>query len=206
MNRTAIERDHTPDADSQRCPVQAVLGRGFCPVVGLFVLLIWCSAAALAQNASQPTNSTTPLSIHATHLLGFEGAKSNCSGTLSIRDNALQFQKNGKPAVQIKIASIHDVFLGEQSKQVGGTPMTMGKVAAPFGGGRVVSLFAHKKYDTVTLAYVDADGGIHGAIFQLNKGQGEVLGNELASQGVHVGPGEDEPTKQNTAEVTGENK
>ena len=206
MNCTAVERNHTPDADSQGCPVKALLGRRFFPVVGLFILLIWCSAAALAENASQPTNSTTPLSIHATHLLGFEGAKSNSSGTLSIQDNALQFQKNGTPAVQIKIVSIHDVFLGEQSKQVGGTPVTMGKVAAPFGGGRVVSLFAHKKYDTLTLEYVDAEGGIHGAIFQLDKGQGEVMGNELASRGVHVSPGEDEPTKQNTAEVTGENK
>ena len=33
--------------------------------------------------------------------------------------------------------------------------MKLGKAAAPFGGGRVVSLFAHKKYDTLTLEYVD---------------------------------------------------
>ena len=46
------------------------------------------------------------------------------------------------------MAAVQDVFLGEQSKQVGGVPMTLGKAAAPFGGGRVVSLFAHKKYDT----------------------------------------------------------
>ena len=63
--------------------------------------------------------------------------------------------------------------------------MTLGKAATPFGGGRVVSLFAHKKYDTLTLVYADANGGIHGAIFQLNKGQGEVLRNELVAKG-HV--------------------
>ena len=33
--------------------------------------------------------------------------------------------------------------------------MKIGKAAAPYGGGRVVSLFAHKKYDTLTLEYVD---------------------------------------------------
>jgi len=48
--------------------------------------------------------------------------------------------------------------------------MTLGEAAAPFGGGRVVSLFAHKKYDTLSLEYVDTDGGIHGAIFQPKEG------------------------------------
>ena len=46
--------------------------------------------------------------------------------------------------------------------------MKIGKAAAPYGGGRVVSLFAHKKYDTLTLEYVDVDGGVHGAIFQVS--------------------------------------
>ena len=39
---------------------------------------------------------------------------------------------------------------------MGGLPLTLGEAAAPYGGGRVVSLFAHKKYDTLTLEYVDA--------------------------------------------------
>ena len=62
--------------------------------------------------------------------------------------------------------------------------MKIGKAAAPYGGGRVVSLFAHKKYDTLTLEYVDSDGGVHGAIFQVNKGQGELVRNELVARGV----------------------
>jgi hypothetical protein len=53
--------------------------------------------------------------------------------------------------------------------------MTVGKVAAPYGGGRVVSLFSHKKYDTLTVEYVDDNGGLHGAIFQLTKGQAQAL-------------------------------
>ncbi len=112
------------------------------------LILLWCSAAALAQSAGQSANSTTPVNIRATHLLGFESAKSNANGTLSIQEDALQFQKDGKPTEQVEIASVQDIFLGEQSKQVGGTAMTLGKAAVPFGGGRAVSLFAHKKYDT----------------------------------------------------------
>ena len=85
----------------------------------------------------------------------------------------LRFEQDAKPAAEVKIASVQGVFLGSESKQVGGTPMKIGKAAAPFGSGRVVSLFAHKKYDTLTVEYVDADGGVHGAIFQVKEGQAE---------------------------------
>ena len=196
MNRTVVPWEHTPHA-------HFLIPRR---VLACLILFTWCSVAALAQNASQPTNLTAPFSARVTHLLGFEGAPTNTNGTLSIQDSVLQFQKGGKPAVGVKIASVQDVFLGEQSKQVGGLPMTLGKAAAPYGGGRVVSLFAHKKYDTLTLEYVDANGGIHGAIFQLNKGQGEALRNELVARGAHVSQSEDEATKQSTAEVPSENK
>src|SRR5262249_7052650 len=135
-----------------------------------------------------------------------ESAPSNANGTLAIQGSVLQFQKNDRAPVQIEIASIQDVVLGEQSRQVGGVPMTLGKAAAPFGGGRVVSLFSHKKYDTLALEYVDANGGVHGAIFQLKKGQGEVLRNELMAKGAHVSHGEDKLPKPDTTEVRNEGK
>ena len=196
MNLTVVQWEHPPD------------GHLLMPhrILALLILFIWCSVPAVAQNAGQQTNLTASFSTRVTHLLGFAGAKNNANGTLSIQDSALQFQKDGKPTVEVKIASVQDVSLGEQSTQVGGVPMTLGKAAVPFGGGRVVSLFAHKKYDTLTLEYVDANGGIHGAIFQLNKGQGEALRNELVARGAHVSQSEGEATKQSTAEVPNENK
>jgi hypothetical protein len=139
------------------------------------------------------------------HLMGFAGAPRNANGTLSIEADAIRFQKSGKSAVQVNIASIQDVFLGDQSREVGGVPMTLGKAAVPFGGGRAVSLFAHKKYDTVTLEYVDIDGGLHGAIFELKKGQGEVLRNELVARGARLSGEQGASTKQK-AEVSNENK
>ena len=138
----------------------------------LSTVLLCCSLTAPAQKITQPGDTSEPFSIRATHLLGFANARNNSTGTLSVQDDSLQFQQNGKPGAQVKIASVRDVFLGGESKQVGGLPMTLGKAAAPFGGGRVVSLFAHKKYDTLSLEYVDADEGIHGAIFQLTEGTG----------------------------------
>src|SRR5579862_9389711 len=114
------------------------------------VLLCW-SLTAPAQKITQPGASSAPFSTRATHLLGFANARNNSSGILSVQDDSLQFQQNGKPVAQVKIGSVRGVFLGGESKQLGGLPMTLGKTAAPFGGGRVVSLFAHKKYDTLSL-------------------------------------------------------
>jgi hypothetical protein len=125
---------------------------------------------------------------------------------LSVQDDSLQFQQNGKPGAEVKISLVREVFLGDESRQVGGLPMTLGKAAAPFGGGRVVSLFAHKKYDTVALEYVDADGGIHGAIFQLAKGQGELVKNELIAHGVTNSSRQDQSTKESAKETNHENK
>ena len=125
---------------------------------------------------------------------------------LSIQNNALRFQKHGDPGAQVKLTSVRALFLGEESKQVGGLPVKLGKAAVPYGGGRVISLFAHKKYDTLTLEYIDKDGGVHGAIFEVTKGQGEVVRNELVARGVPSSSGEDQATKQSTSEVTHANK
>jgi len=53
---------------------------------------------------------------------------------------------------------------------------------------------------------VDADGGIHGAIFQLTKGQGELVKNELIAQGATISSRQDQATKENAAEAKHENK
>jgi hypothetical protein len=178
-------------------------GRAF---ISLCELVLCSSLGALAQSTAPTLKANPPFSIRATHLLGLPNTKSNCKGTLSTQDNVLRFQQNGKPVAQVDIASVRDVFLGEESMQVGGVPMKIGKAAAPFGGGRVVSLFAHKKYDTLTLEYVDSNGGLHGAIFQLEKGQGELMRNELVARGVSSSSGQDQLTKQSTSEVTHEAK
>jgi hypothetical protein len=194
MNYFVVARNHRDDYSTGRL------------VVRLFALLISCSLIVLAQNTAERDDGSAPFSVRATHLLGFENAKSNCSGTLSVQDNFLQFQQTGKTSAHINIGSVRDVFLGEENRQVGGLPLTLGKAAAPYGGGRVVSLFSHKKYDTLTLEYVDSDGGIHGAIFQLAKRQGELVKNELIAQGVTINSRQDQSTKESAAEAKHENK
>lgn len=175
-------------------------------ILWLSTVLLCCGVTAPAQKITQLGNTSASYSVRATHLLGFANARNNNTGILSVQDDSLQFQQNGKPSAQVKIGSVRDVFLGDESKQVGGLPMTLGKAAAPFGGGRVVSLFAHKKYDTLSLEYVDADGGIHGAIFQLKKGQGELVQKELIAQGVTISSHHIQSPKQGAAEVGHEDK
>jgi hypothetical protein len=132
--------------------------------------------------------------------------KKNANGELSIQDGYLRFQKSENSSAQILVGSIQDLTVGEQDRQVGGIPMMLAKTAAPYEGGRVISLFSHKKYDTVTLQYVDPNGGLHGAIFQLKKGEGQVLRSELETAGAHIARLEDETPKGRTQETRNEVK
>lgn len=182
MNRTTVPWYRTPD-------IQYLVRR---TILASLIISVWLVAIAFTQATTQATASSKPLSIRVTHLLGFDTAPNNANGTLSIQGDALQFQKDGKAAEQVKIVAIGNIFIDEQDTQVGGVPMTLAKTAAPFGGGRVVSLFAHKKYDTLAFEYVDPKGGIHGAIFQMDKGQAEVVKKELVTKGASVNHNEKE--------------
>jgi hypothetical protein len=144
--------------------------------------------------------------IRVTHVLGLEGVSNNAVGNFSVQENALQFHRGEEVAAQISATSIVNVSLGEQDKQVGGIPMTLGKAATPFGGGRVVSLFSHKKYDTLTVEYLDTNGGMHGAIFQLEKGKAQVIRDALVADGAHVAQAENHAATVSVGELKNENK
>ena len=150
--------------------------------------LVMCSRSALiGQNqGATDTPNTGTAALRVTHILGFEGISSNAAGDLFIQGDALRFRKTQGVQAQIATGLIQNVTVGEQDRQVGGVPMTLARSATPYGGGRVVALFSHKKFATVTLEYRDLNGGFHGAIFQLNKGEGKVLVSELEAKGVQV--------------------
>jgi hypothetical protein len=131
---------------------------------------------------------TAPLGpiLRARAVLGLQGIANNSMGELSIQDDVFVYSRREGPTVRMPLSAIQGAFLSQEDKQVGGMPMAMGRAAAPYGGGRVIGLFAHKKYDFMTLEYFDSNGGFHGAIYQLNKGKGQVLADELSAKGVHV--------------------
>jgi hypothetical protein len=146
-----------------------------------------CFAASLiAQNVDHVRTATSISVLRARAILGLEGVAKDSLGDLSIQDDAFVFSPREGPTVRVPLSAIQGAFLSQEDKQVGGTPMALGRAATPFGGGRVIGMLAHKKYDFVTLEYVDSNGGFHGTIYQLNKGQGQVFADKLGAKGVHV--------------------
>ena len=131
------------------------------------------------------TASSSPV-LRARAVLGLQGVANNSMGELSIQDDVFVYSRREGPTVRMPLSAIQGVFLSQEDKQVGGMPLAMGRAAAPYGGGRVIGLFAHKKYDFMTLEYFDSNGGFHGAIYQIDKGQGQVLADKLGAKGVHV--------------------
>jgi hypothetical protein len=153
-----------------------------------------------AKGQSQPENSIVGARIYVTHVLGFQDVRRNVSGELSILDDDLRFQRDKAPVAQVSVTSIQNISLGEQDKQIGGVPLMLGKAAVPYGGGRMVSLFSHKKYDSLTIEYLDSSGGFHGAIFRLAKGQGEIFKSALMEHGAHIRQSETPASLQSTTE------
>jgi hypothetical protein len=177
-----------------------------CRILACLTVAICGRTALMAQNQDPADTSNAAATLRVTHVLHFESVSSNAQGDLSIQGNDLLFQKKQGSPAQVPIGSIQDVTIGQEDKQVGGVPLTVVKTAAPYGGGRVMSLFSHKKFDTVTVEYLDSNGGFHGAIFQLNKGQGQVLGGEFQAKGVRVSLPAPAPSKQGTQESKNEPK
>jgi hypothetical protein len=119
-------------------------------------------AGLLAKPAAAQNTSTFPDSKS---VLGLEGVKHGASGVLSVQDGNLEFT-SGKKKVDVPASSITEVMTGKDTERtIGGVVGTL-SMFAPYGGGRFLSLFRNK-IDTLSVEYVDASGGIHGAVFTM---------------------------------------
>jgi hypothetical protein len=129
-----------------------------------------------AQEASGP--------VKAVQLIGLTGVKENAKGTLKVEGGNLHFVR-GKANADVSATSIQDVVTGgDTEKAVGKTIGTL-SMAAPYGGGRFLSLF-RKKIDTLTIQSRNADGALHGAIFTVPVGSADAIKTELVAQGAHT--------------------
>ena len=123
-------------------------------------------------------------SVKAVQLTGLKGVKDNTKGTLSVESGNLHFV-HGKENSDVSATSIQDVVTGGDSREsVGKTVGIMG-MAAPYGGGRVLSLF-RTRIDTLTVEYRDPDGGLHGVIFTMSAGTADAIKKGLVAQGAHT--------------------
>jgi hypothetical protein len=154
-------------------------------VAALAVVLVARASPVFSQQpavAQAPQNTSIP---DVECVIGLETFKPNTKGTLSLLPTGLEFA-TGKNKADITTASIQDIFTGEESRQdVSGTAGTVAKLAIPYGGGRIVSLFSHG-VELLTVDYVDSNGGFHGTIFVLPPGKATELRNQLIAQGANV--------------------
>jgi hypothetical protein len=151
--------------------------RSITVLIGVALFFAWLAIpAAKAQLVSKP--------IKAVQLTGLAGVKDNAKGTLLVENGQLQFV-HGKASSDISAASIQDVVTGADSRESVGKTVGLMGMAAPYGGGRVLSLF-RTKIDTLTVEYRDPDGGQHGVIFTMPVGTADVIKKELVAQGAHT--------------------
>ena len=167
-------------------PYESVSSKLLFRILRCLVPAAYFAASLIAQNFDQVRTASSRPVLRARAVLGLEHVANNSMGELSIQDDVFVYSRREGPAIRMPLSAIQRAFLSQEDKQVGGMPMALVRAATPYGGGRVISLFAHKKYDFMTLEYFDSNGGLHGTIYQLNKGQGQVLADELGAKGVHV--------------------
>ena len=126
----------------------------------------------------------SPTVVKAVQLTGLPGVKDNAKGKLSVENGTLHFI-SGTTSSDVTASSIQDVVTDTDSQRAVGKPIGTVSMAAPYGGGRLVSLF-RKKIDTLTLEYRDADGAFHGVIFTMPLGTADGIRKELIAQGAHT--------------------
>ena len=146
-----------------------------------FVPVALLAAAIAATNASPQQISKA---VKAVQLTGLPGMKENAKGILSVENGNLHFAHR-KAISDVSASLIQDVVTGSDSQKAVGKTVGLISMAAPYGGGRFLSLF-RSKIDTLTVEYRDADGAFHGAIFTMPVGTAEEIKKELIAQGAHT--------------------
>ena len=164
------------------------------PLLLIALALLWCDPLIHRSHAQQAQTPTSAVQV-----IGIVGVNEKTKGTLSLVNGALRFS-HAKGNVEVTAASIEDVVTGKDSQRViGGTLGTVTQIAAPFGTGRVLSLF-RTKLDTLTIKYRDADGGLHGVIFTVPQGKAEMIKQQLLAQGARTSIPTEAETNSDTKE------
>jgi hypothetical protein len=165
-------------------PFQA--GRPRILVRGLFLLAMGAAfmlsqAPARGQASSPPQSAPSVVQTDVKLVIGGDTIKKNSKVTLSVVGSSLHIATD-KATVQVEASSILDIFTNEDSRQdITGTAK-LATMAIPYGGGRALSLFSHT-VDVLTLEFMDAKGGYHGAIFVLGQGQAAPIKKQLVAMG-----------------------
>ena len=162
--------------------------------VFLPLMIAGLSVATLGQQNKPAAQADAAQAQQTICVLGLDGVKHNAKGKLSISRDGLKFTGTATSG-QIALAAIEDIFTDQDTRQTGGKTLTVAKMAVPYGGGRVLSLFTHEKFESLTVEYRDENGGLHGAVFTMPVGQAVGVKKELVAAGAKAStPSEDAAT------------
>jgi hypothetical protein len=146
------------------------------------LVLIAAVFALLAIPCVEAQQPSVPQKV--VHLMGLAAVKDNAKGTLSVENGCLHFA-GGKASTDIGATSIRDVLTGTDSRKSVGKTVSLVSMAAPYGGGRFLSLF-RSKIDILTILYLDGDESLHGVIFTMPAGTAETIKQQLVAQGART--------------------
>ena len=180
MNMQKPVADASVASNSLRAVRPPVWARG---LLFLAVSAPWMFSAVPARGQAAGTSPGVPSVVQTDVklVIGGETVKNNSVGTLSIAGNSLQFAA-GKKKVEVDASSIVDISTSEDSRQDITGAAHLATMAIPYGGGRVLALFSHK-VDVLTVEFKNANGGYHGAVFVLAKGQAAPFKKQLVALG-----------------------
>ncbi len=150
--------------------------RSLCVLAACWPGLI-CGTEALAQTASPAKDPA----IKATHVLGLERVARNASGKITVDSDRIRFVA-GTASAEIAVASLEDVFTGDDTRRIVGGFLGTLSMFGPYGSGRFLSLF-RKEVDVLTLEYRDASGALHGAVLTMSKGDAVEVKRRLIARG-----------------------
>jgi len=165
---------------SFRVPRRGV-GARFLFLIAMGAALTFSSVVVQGQttDATQPPQRLVQTDVKL--VIGGDTIKNNSRVTLTVMGSSL-YIAFGKTAKQVDCSSILDISTNEDSRQDITGAAKLATMAIPYGGGRVLSLFSHS-VDVLTLEYTDANGGYHGAVFVLDKGQAAPIKKQLVAMG-----------------------
>jgi hypothetical protein len=161
----------------------------------LIVALSVASFAPAQTSTSSPAPPAAAANPNVRHIIGLDAAKRNATGKLTVQDGVLQFRTGADSTAveKVPVASIDDVFIGTETTQSGGKTGRVIKtaaIAAPYEGGKALTILMRTKVDILTVSFHDPDGALHGAIFALPIGLAGPMRAQLIQAGAHVSPAE----------------
>ena len=160
----------------------------FATLPAILIALAALAVPAWPAQGTATEASGSPGALKVVHVIGMDNVKPGARGELGLADGAMQFTA-AKRETKVAVASIDDIFTGEETTQAGGKLGRVAKtaaLAAPYDSGAALSLLLRTKIDLLTVAYRGANGELRGAIFSLPKGQAAQVRERLIAMGAHV--------------------